>query len=59
MHRAGDSDDGLAWEDAGAPRGVFGWKIWGRRRSDPGKVGRVEESSFGGGMASTKDHSYR
>lgn len=51
VHRAGDSDDGLAGEDAGAARGLFGWKSWGRGRSDPGKAGKAGIGSVG----STKD----
>lgn len=56
VHRAGDRDDGLAGEDAGAARGLFGWKSWGRGRSDPGKAGKAGRQTFGS-MGSTKDHS--
>lgn len=38
VHRAGDSDDGLAGEDAEAARGIFGRARGRRGRSDPGKA---------------------
>ena len=56
MHRARDSDDGLAGEDAAATRGVSGWRSWRRGRGDPGKVERVGSRFWDAGGQEARKH---